>query len=767
MRRFLIGRPLRTLLALLLVVLGLAGASQAWAQQPADGGVPPLQAPPGGNGNQYQNPSANSQQAQRAPVTPGALQSSAEASTPDTQVRIGDVLFLSLPGEDTFNKTFQVDRRGNLLLPEVGLVQVAGLTIAQAQVKIHDLLVRAFRDVSRFDLALKERRLLVTVLGFARNPGPVELSGDATVQMAINMAGGLAQGAQLDRMQVRRGKEVQIFDYKKYLDTGDPSVLPKLEPLDEIFVPASPLTGNVQVDFDPHTLAAAGDAGDDRTSIKVFGEVNQTGSFAFKPEATIVEYIMRAGGVTRFATTDGIRVVTKGKPQTFSLKDYLDSGDKKLLPEIGPGTTIFVPKELEEIKGGASTIYVMGEVAKPGAFEIKLGVGFLDVLANAGGPTRFANTNEIRILKANGGVENFDLLAYTETKSKRVAPPKLGPGDTIFVPEKQQEEGGSWLKNSPDKVVRIIGAINSPGRYEWNDEMTILDLIAEAGGPADRANTSHIEILPGSKEVGANTAVQIFDLASLVEKGGRLDQLPKLKPGWTISIPTLPQSNGNDNRSSWLQQPAETSIYVLGALRNPGRYAFSKNMHFLDILSAADGPAPSADLENIRITHRRNGNGKPSITKLDLTAYFSSGDDRLLPDVQPGDVIYFPDKSADWLALGKEQTVRVLGSVNKPGRYKFNDTMTLLDLLAEAGGPTADAYQEKIVVVNFARGQDQAETFNLVHFAKTGNFQELPVLRAGDTVYVPNATQSDWQQFISGVRDTVSVLSIFALLGKL
>ena len=214
------------------------------------------------------------------------LQSSVEASTPETQVRIGDVLYLSLPGEDTFNKTFQVDRRGNLLLPEVGLVQVAGLNIGQAQVKIHDLLVRAFRDVSRFEISLKERRLLVTVLGFARNPGPVELQGDATVQMAINMAGGLAQGAQLDRMQVRRGKEVQTFDYKKYLDTGDPTLLPKLEPLDEIFIPASPLTGNVQVDFDPHTLVAAGDAGDDRSSIKVFGEVNSTGSFGYKPDAS-------------------------------------------------------------------------------------------------------------------------------------------------------------------------------------------------------------------------------------------------------------------------------------------------------------------------------------------------------------------------------------------------------------------------------------------------------------------------------------------------
>jgi len=676
MRRLLIGRPLATLFAMLFLVLAMVAASQAGAQQSGDG-VPPLRTPPAGNGNVYQNPN---QQTPRTPVAPGALQSSAEASTPDTQVRIGDVLFLSLPGEDTFNKTFQVDRRGNLLLPEVGLVHVAGLNIAEAQAKVHDLLTRSFRDVSRFEMSLKERRLLVTVLGFARNPGPVELSGDATVQMAINMAGGLAQGAQLDRMQVRRGKEVLTFDYKKYLDTGDSSLLPKLEPLDEIFVPASPLTGNVQVDFDPHTLAAAGDAGDDRTSVKVFGEVNSTGSFAYKPDASIVEYLMRAGGVTRYAGTDAIRVVTKGKPQTFNLKDYLDTGDKKLLPQIEAGTTIFVPD-------------------------------------------------------------------------------KQQPGD--------EAGGGSWLKNAPDKVVRIIGAIKSPGRYEWNDQVSILDLIAEAGGPTDRANTSHIEILPSSTGIGTDTKAQIFDLAALVEKGGRLDQLPKLKPGWTINVPALPENNPNDSRSSWLQQPAETSIYLLGALRNPGRYAFSKNMHFLDILSAADGPAATADLENVRITHRRGGNGKPTVTKLDLAAYFNSGDDRLLPDVQPGDVIYFPDKSADWLALGKEQTVRVLGAVARPGRYKFNDSMTLLDLLAEAGGPTADSYQEKIVVVNFARGQDQAETFNLVHFAKTGNFQELPVLRAGDTVYVPNATQSDWQQFIGGVRDTVSLLSIFALLGRI
>ena len=108
--------------------------------------------------------------------------------------------------------------------------------------------------------------------------------------------------------------------------------------------------------------------------------------------------------------------------------------------------------------------------------------------------------------------------------------------------------------------------------------------------------------------------------------------------------------------------------------------------------------------------------------------------------------------------------MRVLGAVNKPGRYRFTDNMTILDLLAEAGGPSKDAYQEKIVVVNLSCCSNEARTFNLVEFARTGNYAMLPVVRQGDTVYVPDSTQSDWRVFFDGVRDAVSVLTIFGLL---
>ncbi|MBJ6977369.1 SLBB domain-containing protein, partial [Vibrio cholerae] len=88
--------------------------------------------------------------------------------------------------------------------------------------------------------------------------------------------------------------------------------------------------------------------------------------------------------------------------------------------------------------------------------------------------------------------------------------------------------------------------------------------------------------------------------------------------------------------------------------------------------------------------------------------YFETGDESILPDVRPGDTIYIPEKNKNWLDRSKESTVRVLGEVRDPGRSVFNNNMTVLDLLAEAGGPTNSAYLEKISIVNMSCCQGQA-----------------------------------------------------------
>ncbi len=316
----------------------------------------------------------------------------------------------------------------------------------------------------------------------------------------------------------------------------------------------------------------------------------------------------------------------------------------------------------------------------------------------------------------------------------------------------------SWLKISPDRAVSVIGEVVRPGRIEWSDEMDLMDLLAHVGGPTLRADTTKIEV------VTSNGKLHTFNLDEFIIKGAPSYELPRISAGSIVRIHDLPQ-DPSDNKSQWVRQSSDASIYVFGQVNAPGRYRFTDKMHFLDILSAADGPTKDADIHNIRITHRDKSYSK--VSKLNLSLYFETGDESLLPNVTMGDTIYIPEKNKIWLDRSKESTVRILGAVNKPGRYVFNDNMTILDIIAEAGGPSDNAYLEKISVVNLSCCQGQARTFDLIKFSKTANIYQLPVLRAGDTIYVPDRRDSLLEKARVGLEDILRLTTTIVLIGAL
>lgn len=685
----------------------------------------------------------------------------AASNETNNHVRVGDVISIMLPGEDTLNKDFQVDKQGRVILPEVGPIFVAGKTEAQMVSSITLSLKTILQDLTNLQVFISKRQLIINIQGYVKQPGEYTLADGDSVQLALYAAGGLRSGAQLNRLQLRRSDKVTTFNYKAFLDSGNQSLLPTLQSLDTLFIPASPMVGNIEQEFDPAKLSQAGDAADGKKAIKVFGEVNSPGTFSYKSGTNLVDVLMRAGGVTRYAGVEQIRVISKNQPALFNLKRYLDTGDSSLLPPLEVGSTIFVPKQEEEIKSGSNMVYVMGEVAKPGAFEGKKGATFMDILANAGGPTRFAESRQIRVIKANGAVINFDLSGYTEG-TNYMRPPAIAAGDAIFVPEKTDMNEKSWLKIAPSRAVRVLGEVQHPGRIEWSDEMSFLDLLAHVGGPTLRGDTTRIEIVTPD-ESGKNH-VYTFNLDSFISKGKPDSALPTIRAGATIRVHDLPQ-DPSDNKSQWVRQSSDSSIYVFGQVNAAGRYRFTNDMHFLDILSAADGPTMDADIHNIRVTHRDKSYAR--VSKLNLALYFETGDESLLPKVRTGDTIYIPEKNRIWVDESKESTIRVLGAINKPGRYRFNDSMTLLDLLAEAGGPSDVAYLEKISVVNHALDEGQARTFDLVKFSRTADFRSIPVLRAGDTVYIPNKDESTMEQVRVVMKDVFQVVATIALIGAL
>ncbi|UPR56676.1 SLBB domain-containing protein [Vibrio sp. ED004] len=581
-------------------------------------------------------------------------------------VQVGDLIQVNVPGESSLNTGFQVDKRGRITLPEVGTVFVAGYDTEQLNKVVLEALSTAYKDLSNASVYVKEQQIIIYVQGYVEQPGEYTLALGSSIQMALYAAGGLRPGAQLDKLILKRGADKKEFNYKRFLDSGDEANLPPLQSLDSLFVPASPLVGNIEQEFDAAKLANSGDSADSRNAIKVFGEVNAPGSFTYKENTDLVDVLMRSGGVTRYASVEQIRVISNNTPTLFNLKRYLDSGDESLLPALQPGSTIFVPKQEEEIKSGANMVYVMGEVAAPGAFEGKRDATFMDILANAGGPTRFAESRQIRVIKADGRVLKFDLAAYTEGLPNS-NPPSIKAGDVIFVPEKTDMNEKSWLKITPDRAVNVIGEVNRPGRIEWSDEMNFMGLLAHVGGPTLRADTSKIEVVTGRKLV-------VFNLDDFIRNGAPRNQMPQIRAGSIVRVHDLPQ-DPSDNKSQWVRQSSDASIYIFGQVNAPGRYVFNDNMTILDIL----------------------------------------------------------------------------------------------DILAEAAGPgpTDNAYVEKITIVNMSCCQGQARTFDLVEFSKTANIYNLTVLRAGDTIYIPDRRESFIEKARVGLDDILRITTTIVLIGAL
>ncbi|WP_062267351.1 polysaccharide biosynthesis/export family protein [Endozoicomonas arenosclerae] len=678
----------------------------------------------------------------------------------DYTLQPGDILRIDLPGEEGFNKEFLITREGEISLPEVGLQQVAGKTLGETEKLIYKELSSVFLGLDKLSVFLKEKRLLVTVLGYVNNPGEVELSSSGNIQTAINAAGGLRDGAQLDKLQLRREGAPDEFNYKRYLDTGDPALIPELKSLDVIFIPSSPQLGNVHGETATPGAAEGMDPTQDRTALKVFGEVMRPSTFPFKEGINVVDALLRSGGVTRYANVEQIRIIDNNQAKLFDLKRYLDNGDEEAVIKLSKGATVFVPKQVDAVKAGGRVVYVMGQVQKPGAFETGEEVGFLDVLANAGGPNRYADTRMVRILRTNGDVVPFNLQDYAEGEGVEL--PAILAGDAIFIPEKGTEIDRTWLKLPTNKSIHLLGAVNKPGRYEYSETITFMDLLAHAGGPNKRADLNRIKIIESGK--GGQAVSREFNLEHFLAHGGNWTSLPKLSGGSTIVFPELPESP-TDNKANWVKLSSDQSIYIMGAVVAPGRYAFNRHLDLLDILSAAEGPKDEADLTNVRIIHR-NGSA-PRVSTLNLVNYFETGDETLLPSVEVGDTIFIPSRNRSWTEKKQEQTIRIMGAVNKSGRYEFNSEMSILDLLAEAGGPTKTAYIEKIIIVNASDYKNQAHTFDLIGFMKDPDASKLPIIRPGDTVFIPDVSNTQFAYFMDALKDVLSIVSLVSLTKSL
>jgi polysaccharide export outer membrane protein len=133
-----------------------------------------------------------------------------------------------------------------------------------------------------------------------------------------------------------------------------------------------------------------------------------------------------------------------------------------------------------------------------------------------------------------------------------------------------------------------------------------------------------------------------------------------------------------------LLQVRGNQVSVLGQVNKPGRFPLETvNVRVSDMLAAAGGVMPTGD-DVLVITGTRNG--QPFRKSIDIPALFQgdrSEDDILL---MGGDTIY----------VNKAPMFYIYGEAQRPGPYRIERGMTVMQALAQGGGPTPRGSQDRL-----------------------------------------------------------------------
>ena len=186
-------------------------------------------------------------------------------------------------------------------------------------------------------------------------------------------------------------------------------------------------------------------------------------------------------------------------------------------------------------------------------------------------------------------------------------------------------------------------------------------------------------------------------------------------------------------------------VTVLGRVQNAGRQKFPAPPTLAEVLANA-GAMPILD-KQATLTRCAIIRGREKLIWVDLKALLN-GDLAYNIVMKRGDIVFIPDSS--------ETAVYVLGAVPKPGSYRLTPHMSVLDALAQAGGPDENAKPEAIGIYRAGAKQVETISFNdLIAPQRAVNFG----LEDGDVVFVPRSGVADLGYFLRQITPAVSVLT--------
>jgi protein involved in polysaccharide export with SLBB domain len=628
-----------------------------------------------------------------------------------------DQIVIDVYGNSLANWKLNVSPDGKIQIPTIGVVNIGGKTIEQATGLIKSKLKAANYAIDRgTNVAVSLgniRSIKVIMVGEIVKPGTITLSSLSTVFNALYLSGGPNKNGSLREIEVIRGnmviRKLDVYDFKLKGSKKDDI---RLEDGDIVRVPTY------------------------KVHVTLTGQVKTPAIFEVLPGETLKDVIGFAGGFTESAYTANIKVVqlTDQEKKVIDVKSA-DYGNYIPLR----GDTYTVDRILDTYQNRVS---IYGAVTRPGIFELEKGLRLSQLIAKAAGLKQdaFASRGIITRTKNDNTTEyvSFDVRGIV----KRTVPDiLLKKEDVVTIP--------SNLDLRDEYTVSINGEVRNGGQFPYADNMSVEDLVVQAGGFTQSASPNRIEVARRINDADPNqkdspTAnISVID----VDPNFKVNKKPFiLQPFDVVSIYSSP---GYEK---------QRTVKIEGEVLYPGNYTIrSKNEKISDLVKRAGGITIFADVESGTLnrtnmlginaekekidsaTLRQEKIARSQHIKRTLKDSTSNVDEifnsfvgidlkKILSD--PGSRVDLILEEGDILRIPKEQQlVRVNGEVLFPNAVVYNRSKSLSDFVDNAGGFSPDALKSRAYVV-YANGSVKATHSFLF-------IRSYPKIKAGSEIIIP------------------------------
>jgi len=598
----------------------------------------------------------------------------------------GDQLLIRAWGKIDLDATVTVDSNGQIFLPKVGTLSVAGLRYEQIEGYLRSAIAHLYKDFELNVTMGQLRSIQIFVLGSARQPGVYTVSSLSTLVNALFASGGPSATGSMRHIRLFRADrlltELDVYDL---LRRGDKSHDAQLLSGDVVYIPPV------------------------GPQIAIMGSVNEPGIYELKDVTALAQAVQDAGGLSNTAATDRAllerienhrrRRVDDFPLDALGLQRPLRDGD---LLEVFPISPQF-----------DNAVTLRGNVAQPGRYVWHQGMKISDLIPSREALMTRSHWNQENHLATraapgeNAPPENapIDLMAdlirtsaeinwdyasierldehdlstnliafhlgnaidHPESQDNR----SLEPGDVVTIFSRQD------LPLPEDRhaaFVSVSGEVNAPGVYRIRAGETLRDLVERAGGLTAHSYLYASQLLRVSTRRAEEEQMRLS-----------VDQMQRELTARYAAAPTLNAAGATEQQAQLAQQQA--AIARLAAIRPIGRVVLDMN--------------PRAS------------------TVADIPAFpLEDGDSFLIPP--------------------RFNTVQVLGAVYNENAFRYQPRKRVAAYLNDAGGPTRQADVKRIFLIRADGTVISAQSHSAFW---RENFTSLTLL-PGDSIMVPSRLKS-------------------------